>query len=162
MSQSPFAYFRGTTLTQAHDLKGTPASGINVRACGNCHLMNFGGFATPERTLVTKSRLVIWRLVFFKVGLDSGERFGPGQEFPRIVDQPPLLYHVDERNLNESGIAATLKRYRALRQEFRRMLFDRFKFVDMAIKVVGVGSVGTRCFVALFSCRPRRSLVPAA
>jgi uncharacterized protein (DUF2252 family) len=28
------------------------ASGINVRACGDCHLMNFGGFATPERTLV--------------------------------------------------------------------------------------------------------------
>ena len=52
MLQSPFAYFRGTALIQAHDLKGTPASGINVHACGDCHLMNFGGFATPERTLV--------------------------------------------------------------------------------------------------------------
>jgi uncharacterized protein (DUF2252 family) len=43
-----------------------------------------------------------------------------------------------------------LKRYRETLAEERRMLFDRFKFVDMAIKVVGVGSVGTRCFVALF------------
>jgi uncharacterized protein (DUF2252 family) len=52
MLQSPFAYFRGTALIQAHDLKGTPTSGINVHSCGDCHLMNFGGFATPERTLV--------------------------------------------------------------------------------------------------------------
>ena len=52
MLQSPFAYFRGTALIQAHDLKGTPTSGINVHSCGDCHLMNLGGFATPERTLV--------------------------------------------------------------------------------------------------------------
>ena len=52
MLQSAFAYFRGTALVQAHDLKGTPASGINVHSCGDCHLMNFGGFATPERNLV--------------------------------------------------------------------------------------------------------------
>jgi uncharacterized protein (DUF2252 family) len=31
---------------------GTPSSGISVHACGGCHLMNFGGFATPERNLV--------------------------------------------------------------------------------------------------------------
>jgi uncharacterized protein (DUF2252 family) len=52
MLQSAFAYFRGTALIQAHDLKGTPSSGIDVHSCGDCHLMNFGGFATPERTLV--------------------------------------------------------------------------------------------------------------
>jgi hypothetical protein len=52
MLQSPFACFRGTALIQAHDLKSTPASGINVHSCGDCHLMNFGGFATPERNLV--------------------------------------------------------------------------------------------------------------
>ncbi|MBL8703479.1 MAG: DUF2252 family protein, partial [Rhodospirillales bacterium] len=52
MAQSPFAFFRGTAAIQAHDLAGTPASGINVQACGDCHLMNFGGFATPERNLV--------------------------------------------------------------------------------------------------------------
>src|SRR6201988_4280180 len=52
MVQSGFAYFRGTALIQAHDLKGTPNSGIIVHSCGDCHLMNFGGFATPERNIV--------------------------------------------------------------------------------------------------------------
>jgi len=52
MLQSAFAYFRGTAAVQAYDLAGTPSSGIIVQACGDCHLMNFGGFATPERNLV--------------------------------------------------------------------------------------------------------------
>ena len=52
MLQSAFAYFRGTAAIQAYDLAGTPTSGIMVQACGDCHLMNFGGFATPERNLV--------------------------------------------------------------------------------------------------------------
>ena len=52
MVQSAFAYFRGTAAVQAYDLAGTPTSGIIVQACGDCHLMNFGGFATPERNLV--------------------------------------------------------------------------------------------------------------
>jgi hypothetical protein len=52
MLQSEFAFFRGTAALQAHDLAGAPASGIIVQACGDCHLMNFGGFATPERNLV--------------------------------------------------------------------------------------------------------------
>src|ERR1700751_5070851 len=52
MLQSPFAYFRGTALIQAHDLARTPVSGVNVHACGDCHLKNFGGFATPERNIV--------------------------------------------------------------------------------------------------------------
>jgi hypothetical protein len=52
MLQSPFAYFCGTALIQAHDLAGTPSSGIIVHACGDCHLLNFGGFATPERNII--------------------------------------------------------------------------------------------------------------
>jgi hypothetical protein len=52
MAESPFAFFRGTANLQAHDLKGTPSAGITVQCCGDCHLMNFGGFATPERALV--------------------------------------------------------------------------------------------------------------
>jgi uncharacterized protein (DUF2252 family) len=52
MLQSAFAYFRGTAAIQAYDLAGTPTSGIIVQACGDCHLMNFGGFATPERNIV--------------------------------------------------------------------------------------------------------------
>src|SRR5262245_21582247 len=52
MIESPFAFFRGTAILQAHDLQNTPTAGINVQCCGDCHLMNFGGFATPERMLV--------------------------------------------------------------------------------------------------------------
>src|SRR5512147_3131501 len=41
MLQSPFAFFRGSAAIQAYDLDRTPASGIDVQACGDCHLMNF-------------------------------------------------------------------------------------------------------------------------
>ena len=52
MLQSPFAYYRGSALNMAADLAGTPSSGIRVQACGDCHLMNFGAFATPERRVI--------------------------------------------------------------------------------------------------------------
>ena len=52
MLESPFAFFRGSAVVQAHDLASTPRSGIRVQACGDCHLLNFGGFATPERNLI--------------------------------------------------------------------------------------------------------------
>src|SRR5262249_18536618 len=52
MAESAFAFFRGSAILQAHDLKGTPSAGVRVQCCGDCHLMNFGGFATPERALV--------------------------------------------------------------------------------------------------------------
>jgi uncharacterized protein (DUF2252 family) len=52
MLESPFAFFRGTAIVQAHDLKGTPSAGIVVQSCGDCHVMNFGVFASPERTLI--------------------------------------------------------------------------------------------------------------
>ena len=49
MAQSPFAFYRGAAAVMAADLATTPASGLRVQACGDAHLMNFGGFATPER-----------------------------------------------------------------------------------------------------------------
>src|SRR5215475_12917613 len=52
MLGSPFAFFRGTAIVQARDLKNTPSSGIIVQSCGDCHLANFGAFASPERTLI--------------------------------------------------------------------------------------------------------------
>ena len=52
MMQSPFAFYRGAAAIMAADLARTPVSGIRVQACGDCHLMNFGGFATPERHVV--------------------------------------------------------------------------------------------------------------
>jgi uncharacterized protein (DUF2252 family) len=36
----------------AADLANTPATGVRVQACGDCHLMNFGGFASPERSIL--------------------------------------------------------------------------------------------------------------
>jgi len=241
MAQSAFAYFRGTALIQAHDLMGTPSSGIIVHSCGDCHLMNFGGFATPERNIVfdindfdetlpapfewdvkrlaasfviaarwrgftndqareiavqtatayresmrkreSTGVLEAWysRTTFADVQALVGEAGDtvdvrgrvkkklaearkqthehvfhslttPSRGLPRIVDQPPLIYHTDL--LTEREVAVVLKQYRETLPEERRMLLDRFKLVDWAIKVVGVGSVGTRCAVALLLAAP--------
>jgi Uncharacterized protein conserved in bacteria (DUF2252) len=51
MAQSPFAFYRGAAAIMAADLASTPTSGLRVQACGDAHLMNFGGFATPERNI---------------------------------------------------------------------------------------------------------------
>jgi len=52
MSASPFPFYRGSAALMAADLATTPKSGIRVQACGDAHLMNFGGFATPERNVI--------------------------------------------------------------------------------------------------------------
>ena len=56
MSESPFAFYRGSAKVMAFDLaqadKATPNSGLTVQACGDAHLANFGVYATPERRLV--------------------------------------------------------------------------------------------------------------
>ena len=244
MLQSPFAFFRGTAAIQAYDLAGTPTSGIIVQACGDCHLMNFGGFATPERTLafdindfdetlpapfewdikrLAASFVVAarWRGFNAKQAREAAvesvtayresmkQRAGthvleawysqitmddvmaiagkdtvmaarvkkriaeaskathehvfnkitaPGKGLPRIVDQPPLLYHADKSIVNDRVIADFFKHYRDTLPEERRILFDRYQPIDVALKVVGVGSVGTRCFVALFMAAPDDAL----
>src|SRR5271167_1897892 len=52
MLQSPFTFYRGSAGVMAADLAETPATGLHVQVCGDAHLMNFGGFATPERRLL--------------------------------------------------------------------------------------------------------------
>ena len=52
MVRSPFTFLRGSAGLMASDLATTPNTGLRVQACGDCHLMNFGLFATPERNLV--------------------------------------------------------------------------------------------------------------
>jgi uncharacterized protein (DUF2252 family) len=242
MVQSAFAYFRGTAAIQAYDLARTPASGIIVQACGDCHLMNFGGFATPERNIVfdindfdetlpapfewdmkrLAASFVIaarWRgfsdsqaremavqtATSYRESMRERENNGvlegwysqitvadlralagdtvdlggavkkklaearkqthervfhkltaPSRGLPRIVDQPPLLYHA--HLFHKRDVVAFLSQYRETLPQERRMLFDRFKFVDAAVKVVGVGSVGTRCLVALFLAAPDDAL----
>ncbi|WP_423739708.1 DUF2252 family protein [Cupriavidus basilensis] len=52
MIESPFTFYRGSAIVQAHDLAGTPNAGLAIQICGDAHLANFGGFASPERSLL--------------------------------------------------------------------------------------------------------------
>jgi len=52
MVRSPFTFYRGTAVTMASDLASTPTNGVRVQCCGDAHLCNFGGFATPERRVI--------------------------------------------------------------------------------------------------------------
>ena len=52
MLPSPFTFYRGAACIMAADLARTPTTGLRVQACGDCHLVNFGGFATPERGII--------------------------------------------------------------------------------------------------------------
>ncbi|MFZ3325998.1 MAG: DUF2252 domain-containing protein [Methylocella sp.] len=237
MLQSPFTFYRGSAGVMAADLASTPATGIHVQACGDAHLLNFGGFATPERRLIFDindldetlpapwewdlKRLVasfvlaarangltdndgrnaavacagsyrqamrdftvmdvldIWyarlddsdflamlpkdqkafvrkritkatsrsssELVFPKLVEATGEE-------PRIHDAPPTIFHLDKARAAGNLaviIRETLPKYRETLAEDRRVLFDRYRLVDAAVKVVGIGSVGTLCMVVL-------------
>src|SRR2546423_1167757 len=52
MLASPFAFLRGAAAVMAQDLAHQPVAGVPVQACGDCHLMNFGSFATPEDNII--------------------------------------------------------------------------------------------------------------
>ena len=52
MLVSPFTFYRGSAAVMASDLSETPTTGVNVQACGDAHIHNFGGYASPERRLV--------------------------------------------------------------------------------------------------------------
>src|SRR5439155_12127185 len=52
MLVSPFTFYRGAAKIMAADLKDTPTAGLTVQLCGDAHLSNFGGYASPERRLV--------------------------------------------------------------------------------------------------------------
>ena len=52
MMVSPFTFYRGAAAIMAYDLAHTPSTGLTVLADGDCHLMNFGGFATAERKVI--------------------------------------------------------------------------------------------------------------
>ncbi|MGO4764200.1 DUF2252 domain-containing protein [Cupriavidus sp. 2KB_3] len=242
MAASPFAFYRGGAAIMAADLSGTPTSGIRVQACGDAHLMNFGGFATPERNVIfdindldetlpapfewdlkrlaasaaiaaehlalpkADAARVVTDLVreyrermfnygwmrsldvwYDKIDLQKYEdRNGdpavvaqarkrlaerleaerrksvPDYLYPKLVtdagttprikDEPPLIFHPTEELAPgmASGFSEALSVYRDSLPAHTRVLFDRFHLVDLAIKVVGVGSVGTMCAVALF------------
>ncbi|PZV18869.1 MAG: DUF2252 domain-containing protein [Pseudanabaena sp.] len=234
MLRSPFTFLRGSAPLMAYDLASTPNIGINVQACGDCHLLNFGLFATPERNLVfdlndfDETHPAPWewdlkRLVTsfviagrdnqlsevesqaaviecvrsYRVRLREYSHMSPLEVwynridaqtiieaapdakskkfrediakkarrriidnlFPkitdstggrhRIIDQPPVLFHPAEEDFEEK-VREGLEDYRLTLSDERRLLFDRYNFEDAALKVVGIGSVGTRCHIALF------------
>jgi len=234
MLRSPFTFLRGSAGLMAHDLSTTPSTGLRVQACGDCHLLNFGMFATPERNLVfdindfdetlpapwewdvkrlaasvlvagrdrqfkdkdaraaamdcvrayrenlrryaKMSPLDLWydRLDFATVIANApdakakqfrqqvaakAQRRVAEYLFPkittevggrhRLIDQPPVLFHREDV-YGDPLVLEAMQRYRRSLSDDRRVLFDRYHIEDLAIKVVGIGSVGTRCFVALF------------
>ena len=70
-----------------------------------------------------------------------------------INDDPPLLVRLPEGDEIRGQVYAILESYKRTLQEDRRHLLDRYRFVDAARKVVGVGSVGTRAYVVLLEGR---------
>jgi uncharacterized protein (DUF2252 family) len=68
---------------------------------------------------------------------------------PRFREDPPLVVHLDALEPGMDDVEATVVNYRESLTDERRFLFDRFRVVDVARRVVGVGSVGTRCWVTL-------------
>ena len=75
---------------------------------------------------------------------------------PRIISDPPVLVPIDElipaetdRASLEAQLSGLIAGYQRTLETDRRYLLEQFEFCDMARKVVGVGSVGTRCWIAL-------------
>jgi uncharacterized protein (DUF2252 family) len=237
MMVSPFTFYRGAAAIMAYDLSHTPSTGLTLLADGDCHLLNFGGFATAERQLIfdindfdevsiapwewdvkrlatsfviggqsngfdpadckeaawlaaqayrlrmaeytDMSTLQVWNDVFDLDAIIEGmsskemkrfytkklagatEQSAHEKEFaklvftagdtPRIVDHPPLIFHHGDqrdKDLFQTAIT-TLDEYKKNVSLGVRWLVERFAVVDVAYKVVGVGSVGTICGIIL-------------
>src|SRR5271169_1575146 len=236
MGVSPFTFFRGAAILQARDLANAAVSGITVHACGDCHLANFGGFASPERRLVfdindfdetfpgpwewdikrlgaslvlaardrgfSKSvadntvraaaasyrkrmsefaDMKVLDVHYAQVSIDAlkehfrkdpdmSARLAKKQKQARsqnseavipklttvvdgqrkIKDNPPVIYHMGEFTRDfEKQRLKFVEEYKKSLQPDRRHLYERYHYQDSAIKVVGVGSVGTRCYLSL-------------
>ena len=52
MSATPFTFFRGAAIIQAHDIASTPGTVFRAQACGDAHIANFGMFRSPEGRMV--------------------------------------------------------------------------------------------------------------
>jgi uncharacterized protein (DUF2252 family) len=237
MAASPFSFFRGAAGVMAADLAGSPGTGIDVQACGDAHLLNFGLYASPERTLMfdlndfdetlrapwewdvkrlaastviagrsaglpsaatslaaaeairrygrTMARLATMSVLdAWSVSIDAAaaarsrtlrratvrasrrattrdhvHAFSKLTEVvdgqPRIRAHPPLVLRI-EQILSAEELAYIDKvieeHHRGYLETLRpdhRLLMERYRLVDFALKVVGTGSVGTRCYVAL-------------
>ena len=244
MAASPFAFFRGAAAVMAADLAHEEHSHLDVQLCADAHLVNFGGFASPERDMIfdvndfdetipgpfewdlkrlaasievaARSRGFDEPLCRKLVGLSSKgyreairdfggmrhldvwylrldavtliDRWGSEAGAPMIAGfqqraekargkdhlkavaklteqrdgklrfraDPPLLTPIDDLvdagdgAKTIDGLLGALDVYRVTLAGDRQHLLSRYQFADLARKVVGVGSVGTRCWVALF------------
>jgi uncharacterized protein (DUF2252 family) len=110
----------------------------------------FALFPKEQRALATKRIAKATagsssELVYPKLVDEAGDQ-------PRIREAPPTIFHPDEaRHPGFMDLCLdALGKYRETLSDDRRVLFDRFRLVDVAVKVVGIGSVGTLCLVALF------------
>jgi uncharacterized protein (DUF2252 family) len=90
---------------------------------------------------LAKARRSSSLVVFPRLTLEVDERY-------RIKDDPPTITHLDDEELARL-LGALVEGYSESLQEDRHVLLRKYHFVDVAHKVVGVGSVGTRCYVAL-------------
>jgi uncharacterized protein (DUF2252 family) len=237
MIQSPFAWYRGAALNMAADLASTPDSGLRVQACGDCHLLNFGAFGTPERRVIFDindldetlpapwewdvkrlaasfvlacrnngfsehcarsavlacvgayrqrmaefSEMPILDVWYASIDIESiistirdeearvrarrrlekaRVRSTLEHEFPELVlangssptikENPPLIFHLREHGYEEQTavVQKAFALYRESLPEHRRLVLDRFTLMDIAVKVVGIGSVGTFCGILL-------------
>lgn len=116
-------------------------------------LLKLGGASKLEKAAIEKARAKGSKdLVKDAVELVDG----PAGKEMRIKDTPPWVYHeagatAREIGKFERGIEDFFIQYRSSLSADRQVLFDRYELMDVAVKVPGIGSVGTRCFVALFA-----------
>ena len=239
MVRSAFTFYRGSALTMATDLAATPVSGVRVQCCGDAHLSNFGGFATPERRVIfaindldetlpapwewdvkrlaasfvvacrdnalgarvakdavmtcvrtyresmaeysQMRTLELWYASLAADDLVAGikdpvirrraikrlqkERGRSIAEdiFPKLVEEPgktpvikdqlPAIFHAEGHPPGEIQqiLLDALDVYRTTLAPSTQSLLERYELRDAAIKVVGIGSVGTMCWVFLFT-----------
>jgi len=95
-----------------------------------------------------------WERVEDKAKLQTAEHIFPKitdvvKGRPRIIDNPPLVCHPRQMAKLEKRVIEMFHRYRLTLPEERRVILDRYHIVDIAQKIVGVGSIGTRCAVIL-------------
>ena len=108
-------------------------------------------FIEEAKTAAARKR---WQQVEKKARVQTAEHIFPKiadviNGRTRIVDHPPLVYHPRSCELMRKRVTQMFHRYRETLPGDRRLILDRYHLVDVARKVVGVGSVGTRCDVAL-------------
>ncbi len=246
MLSSEFAFYRGAAAIMASDLSYSPNTHMTVQICGDAHLMNFGGYAAPDRAFVfdvndfdetlpgpfefdlkrlvasfavagrdrqfdeatrapiidavvrtyrsamqqfsSMERMDVWysRLTAADIEEQWGADVNKKQRkvFEKTIakaqtktseralqkltttapdgtitfdSNPPFMVPLsevigdDEKGAAQTAVQSGLVGYRRSLQSDRRTLFSGYRVVDLARKVVGVGSVGTRCWVMLLS-----------